>query len=607
MNERAFRVPISVDVMIPDLLMRYPQVRAVLDRYGLRGCGGPNGPRESLRFFAQTHGVDEATLLDELQRAATHRVDDPGAADGVNAASMPAPPALADAIYRPYFLGGIGVILTLGAVWGAWLLWRIGVSGDFHGVSVHEVNAHGHAQIFGWVGLFIMGFALQALPRMWHVPLPWPRVAMAAFAAMVAGIVVRSAAMTAAGADWAVPMAMTGGGLEIGAIIAVTAIVVVAFVRSTVKLEAYMAFILAGFGWFVVQAGFSLWHTWMTMAAATEEDLVWYVATYQAPLRDMQIHGMALFMILGVSIRMLPAMFGVPRIGERRAWWAFVILAGAVVAEIVIFLVYRWTGIHALAAMLMLPWIMLVIGVLMVALPWRLWRPTPTCDRSAKFIRAAYGWLALSLVMLLLLPVYQVVSGIAFSHAYYGSIRHAITVGFISLMIMGIAAKVAPTLTGHEPRGELWLPFVLVNLGCFLRVSTQTLTDWHPAFFWVIGLSGTLEVTGLGIWGVHLARIMLSRDTSDEPIRPGDRPDHIEADHIVANVLTWYPQSMQVFERFGFTMLRNAAVRRTMARRVTLRQAAAMRNVVDTELLQAINGVIHANHCDACACTITKR
>jgi hypothetical protein len=67
--------------MIPDLLARYPQARHVLDRYGLRGCGGRLGPVESLSFFAATHGVDEDQLLDELQAAVHPR----------NAAVIPQP------------------------------------------------------------------------------------------------------------------------------------------------------------------------------------------------------------------------------------------------------------------------------------------------------------------------------------------------------------------------------------------------------------------------------------------------------------------------------------------------------------------------------------
>src|SRR4051812_2781490 len=34
------------------------------------------------------------------------------------------------------------------------------------------------------------------------------------------------------------------------------------------------------------------------------------MATYQAPLRDLQVHGLALSMVLGVAIRLFPGLFG---------------------------------------------------------------------------------------------------------------------------------------------------------------------------------------------------------------------------------------------------------------------------------------------------------
>nr|HPK03627.1 hypothetical protein [Candidatus Sumerlaeota bacterium] len=178
-------------------------------------------------------------------------------------------------------------------------------------------------------------------------------------------------------------------------------------------------------------------------------------------------------------------------------------------------------------ALLLVPWLMLAAGCLLIGLSFRFWKPMVGIGggpcRSAKFIRAAWGWLALSLGMLLLLPAYQAASGIPFSHAYYGAIRHAITVGFVSLMIMGIAARIVPMLADvdHRTLPGLWAPFVLVNLGCLLRVSTQTLTNWHPLFFGVIGVSGMLEVAGLALWGAHLAAVMLgSRSLSVFVARP---------------------------------------------------------------------------------------
>ena len=94
-------------------------------------------------------------------------------------------------ICHGFFKSSIALVLTLGAVWGAWLLLRIGFNGSFTAVGLHEVNAHGHAQIFGWVGLFVMGFAYQKFPHFWQTRLAWPRLAKATLGLMVAGILLR--------------------------------------------------------------------------------------------------------------------------------------------------------------------------------------------------------------------------------------------------------------------------------------------------------------------------------------------------------------------------------------------------------------------------------
>jgi len=294
---------ITPDSLIPDIIRRDPATRSVFDRYGLRGCGGPLGPTESIRFFAQTHGVDDGRLLTELPQAA--RAFHSAGAAGLSV--LAEAPRTVDTIYRRYFTAGILLVLTAGATWGAWLLWRIGAAGTFTGISIFDVNTHGHAQIFGWVGLFIMGFAYQAFPRMWHTDLAAPRLAVAVFVMMVVGLIVRTTGMTLA-ASWsgAVTAARFGGVLEVVAVTVFAGQIVLTFRRSGKAIEPYVGFVVAALGWFVIMAVASLWHTWATMTASTREELLWYVATYQAPLRDLQIHGLALFMILGVSSRMLP-------------------------------------------------------------------------------------------------------------------------------------------------------------------------------------------------------------------------------------------------------------------------------------------------------------
>jgi uncharacterized protein involved in response to NO len=189
------------------------------------------------------------------------------------------------------------------------------------------------------------------------------------------------------------------------------------------------------------------------------------------------------------------------------------VLVAAVIAEVGLFIGYRLSGQHWLAALLMIPWLMLVAGCWGIAGPWKLWRPIPVRDRSTKFIRAAYSWLALSLLLLLLLPAYLSVSGMPFSHAYYGAIRHAITVGFVSMMILGVSARFVARVNGHDLARlpSLWQPFILLNLGCLLRVGFQISTDRFLPVFPLLGTSGILELTALAWWGFHLIRLMYGK------------------------------------------------------------------------------------------------
>jgi hypothetical protein len=160
-------------------------------------------------------------------------------------------------------------------------------------------------------------------------------------------------------------------------------------------------------------------------------------------------------------------------------------------------------------------------------------------------------------------------------------------------MIAGMAAKVVPTLRGisGENLSALWVPFVLINIGCAMRVGFQILTDWHPIFFKLVGISGMLEWTGFLVWGLHLVAIMLGVGKYRGTTTPswGPRPTSINEDHRVAQVLAWYPDLEPIFLNHGFTLLNNPVLRRTVARQVNLKQACRLKNVDLTGLLSELN------------------
>jgi hypothetical protein len=431
-------------------------------------------------------------------------------------------------IHRPFFRAAIAVVLSAGAAWGSLLLWRIALAGSFTAVSIHSVNAHGHAQIFGWVGLFVMGFAYRMLARIRVADGVDLRIAKASLVLMVAGIAARSVGEPLHDFSLMRWMALAGAAAEIVAIAGFAAVVVAALRNPGRPMPAERPYVIAALICFLAQAIYEGWLLIATTAAETREHLLGLVATWQAPLRDLQIHGFALMMILGVGLWLFPRTFRLPQPPTWLVRWGWILILMAVAGEIGGFLAMRATGRHAWGGLLYLS-ILLLAGT-SVALTWRWlpWSGQAREERSVKYIRAAVVWLAISMTMLVLAPVYNFAvlpnvgqvspSGqraieIGFSHAYYGAIRHAITVGFISLTIMGVAARIVPMLGGQSTRGlqPLWLPFAIINVGCAIRVSLQVASDIAQPAFALIGLSGVLEVGALALWGAHLLHVMGQR------------------------------------------------------------------------------------------------
>jgi hypothetical protein len=398
---------------------------------------------------------------------------------------------------------------------------------------------------------------------------------------------------------WAGPAAVAAAVVEVVAIVLFAAVILATYRRAGRPLAVHDGYIFAALFWFVAQAVAEAVYLPATLAATDRAALLDLVATWQGAIRDMQIHGFALLMILGVSQRLLPHLYGWPTPPRRLALGALALINLAVLGEALGLVLMRTAGRPGVGL-----WYasVLVLAGAVAALVWSmgLHRPAQDPDRSLKFVRAAYAWLLVSLAMLVLLPAYQhgalarfVPDGesarLGFSHAYYGAIRHAITVGFISLMIVGVAAKVVPNLNGIDGRRltALWLPFVLLNAGCLLRVTAQTTTDWTAGAFPVAGLSGLLEVTGLALWAAHLGAILAGWIRPQAgPVDP-DAP--IRADDRVGEVLDREPELLEVFLRFGFAPLANPVLRNTLARGITLKSACRLQGVDLEGLLQALN------------------
>jgi hypothetical protein len=578
----------TADTLLPEIVSEYPATRAVFDRYGLHGCGGPTGPHETVGWFARLHGVPVERLLDELNAAA----------QAAQPERIAFEPSLADTIYRPFFIAGIAVALSIGVTFGAINLFLIGWRKSFGGIDFSWTLAHGHAMIFGFVGLFIMGFAYQAFPRLKHTRLWRPRLAFVSLPLMLLGVIAQAAAHLFADRSIFIALGLMAGSLQLIAV-AIFAVVVAMTLKSAPHREPFDRFIRASLSWWLAVAIANPFIFWMFETARTRDQFILRISTFDLPYREMELFGAIVMMILGVSIRLLPHAYGLRSPSLRWIKAVFWIANAAIIVSVTSFVFGMLRGDLRLAAL------QEILGVAFLAIAlglpkrYRLFGPVRATerDRGLKFIRAAHVWFIFAMTMFVLMPfyglfIYRPLTGaeLPFSHAYLGAYRHALTVGFITLMIVGVSSKVVPTLSGVDLKkaDQLWLTFILVNLGSLMRVSTQIATDYTPAAYSVMGISGFIELLGLTLWGIELGRnIRAGKRLEREPIvLKIDGPFRLTPQTKVAEVLERYPQTLSVFLARGLAPLRNPALRRTMARVVTIEQAC-QREGIDLDALLA--------------------
>ena len=593
---------IQLATSIPEALTRFPHLRGILDQYGLKGCGGELGPAESMDFFAKTHGVDPAKLLSELNAAAKNPKLAPPA---------DYKPSLGDVIYRRFFIGGLAVTFTAGALWGVIMLWQIAFAGKFTALPINQINAHGHSQIYGWVGLFIMGYAYQAFPRFKHGSLWNPWLAALSFVLMLSGIVLRVvgevfSVSVVDGAPLLNPLwlgvGMLGMALELVAVCAFVIVLVKTYRTIGKPLETYDKWVFAAVFWFLAGILGEAFLFYITATAPDKGALVSAVATYQLPLRQIQLFGLATMMILGVSLRFMPPVFGFADPGEklyRRMFWPLNFgIAASAVLFVVMFKTHEFmrVGMAYYAASLFI-----VVPALWISLSFKPWGKVSGNDRSIKFIRASHGWFVLSLLMLAFEPWYNRATGQTFSHAYHGAMAHALTVGFISMTIMGVGAKVVANLNGEDTAklSKLWLVFALINVGCGLRVGNQVLTDFAPVSFNTLGVSGILILAALVLWALHVGSLMYRRQKASSAMSLESVT--IAPQARVGLVLERWPHTLDIFVRHGFGLLKNPVFRKTLARNVTLQQACEFQKV---DLLKVIDELHAATRDDKTAAPV---
>jgi uncharacterized protein involved in response to NO len=426
--------------------------------------------------------------------------------------------------YKPFVRGALVTVLTVGCTLGAINLAVMGFGANLSAVWVPLIQAHGYAQMFGWVGLFIMGIAYHLVPRFYLRPLSRPGLVFPSFALVAGGLALRFAAQPFAAqypaAAW---LLVVSGALGLAGITLFARAMYDTMRRGSDRFgtTADRLYIGAGFAWLWVGHAATL--ALMLYLAANSLDAIPFA--WNAPYLRAVLSGAIVTTILGFTLRTVPHMLGLRPPPARPMRAVFAAYSAAVLVQIAADGGVGGAAASSMGAGLELAALLGFAGLSGVFNLSAL-RTTQLAKRNPwpeRFVRTAYFWLLFASGLNLAYGL-SALAGRPVPHAFVASYHHALTVGFISMMILGMSMRLVPVFIGAMNRQTRLAAalFVLVNLGNTMRVASEGLAhEYGGGFYAAMGLSGLIEVCGLVLYAIALWKALGQPSYGQAPVRGG--------------------------------------------------------------------------------------
>lgn len=391
-----------------------------------------------------------------------------------------------------YAVTGLIFMLLPGTFLGVWNLIKISSRKAAESISPAWIQAHGHAQLFGWVGTFILGIGFYSIPKLrklkpfalWSAWLTW--------ALWIIGVTVRWLSNIY---PWhwriALPLSAT---LELVAFLIFFQ--AVATHRSSVPpkpLEPWIFVVIAATLGLLASL---LLNVGASFQLALHADSPAFPHVFDQRYLIVSTWGFIVPMVWGFSARWLPVFMG---LRPLRNLFLLVALAFNILGVTLGFLE------HFFAA-----GIVLLAGAVMAVAAIRFFEPaikpakTVNVHRSFPvFIRIAYGWLLIAAALSIWAALVGAAPGI------WGASRHALTVGFIAAMIFCVGQRILPSFCGMR---VLWSPrlmlvmLILLMSGCALRVASEILAyqDYAKWGWNILPVSALIELTAVALFALNL-------------------------------------------------------------------------------------------------------
>jgi hypothetical protein len=390
-----------------------------------------------------------------------------------------------------YIGTGLFFMLLPGTFLGVWNLMAISSRRAADSVSPAWVQAHGHAQIFGWIGSFILGIGFYSIPKLRHSNFGlW--VQGAAWALWISGVALRWLANVYLW-HWRILLPLSAA-LEIGAFLI--------FFRTVSghraqdsgrgKLDDWILVVIAGTVGLLLALTLNVGST-IRLALKGASPAVG--ADFDQSFLVLQAWGFLVPFVWGFSAKWLPVFLGLQSAKGRVLWLAVALNSLGVQGSFL-----HWASV---AALLLLSGMGVAIHALnLLRLPVRPAKTKGVHRSFPIFVRLAYAWALVAAT----LGVWAAEAGNA--HGIAGASRHALTVGFVAMMVFAIGQRVLPAFAGSLLFSTklMFTSLALLTAGCLLRVSAEILAYQgllHSAWSW-LPISAVAEMAAVTVFAINL-------------------------------------------------------------------------------------------------------
>jgi hypothetical protein len=162
------------------------------------------------------------------------------------------------------------------------------------------IQAHGHLQVMGWLGLFLVGVAFQVVPRFKQAPLRLPFLVRPAIILIAGGLIARTISQPYADGHLAAATMLTSAVAEAMGVVLFLASIGATLVSA--RRKNYDWYLFASLAWLAAAA---LANVVVVSGIAVDRQMV-IPSAKNDPLITMQLFGFVTLFIFGVSIRILP-------------------------------------------------------------------------------------------------------------------------------------------------------------------------------------------------------------------------------------------------------------------------------------------------------------